>query len=189
MARLTPAIRVLGLDRSKWSRLGPDSLWVGAVFAVAASALIAIGRFGGLVVDAPRGFVRLTLVGVWGWLGLSLALWLLAAYGPFLTAGHARRRSQVSLRHTVTVVGYAHTSLLVLGLVIFVAANLFQLFGPGLAAAVFAIAFWFPALLTTAIRHTHQLSHPMATAVVAIAYPAWLLVIGRHLLGQIQHLL
>ena len=189
MAPVTTAVRVLGLDRTRWARVGPHTLWSATALVAAASVLMALNRFGGALVDAPRAFLRLALVGVWGWLGLSVAIWLIAVRLPNLSGRSANRPRRGSLQHTLAAAGVAHIPLLLLGLVIFVAAAMLELLGPGLVAATFVFGFWFPAGLVTAIRHAHGLTLARALAVVAGPYVIWLLVIGRHLLGQVQHLL
>lgn len=119
MAAVTSARRLLGIDDARWARVGPTSAWPAIAIAVAASVLMALNRFGGALVDAPRSFARLTLIGVWGWLGLGIMVWLFAA----LITGHAPATTPgASLQHTLVVVGLAHTPLLLLGLAIFVAA-------------------------------------------------------------------
>ena len=183
------AIRVLGVDRARWTRVGPESILSATALAVAASVLMALNRFGGLLFDAPRSFVRMTLVGVWGWLGLAFAVWLLATPMPGKTNQGGDPVPGASFRYTLIVVGLARLPLLVLGLVIFVAANLLQILGPGLVVAVFVLGFWYPAMLATAARYANDLTLPRAIAVVVVPYLIWLLVIGRHLLGQVQHLL
>lgn len=189
MAPVITVLRVLGLDDTKWTRVGPASLSSALALAVAASVVMALNRFGGQLIDAPRSFVRLTLVGVWGWVGLAFAVWLIATPMPVSADQAGDPPSSGSFRHTLAAVGFAHTPLLVLGLVIFVAAGLLQTLGPGLVVAVFVVGFWFPAVLTIATRHTHDLNPVRAASVVAVPYLMWLLVIGRHLLGQVQHLL
>ena len=63
------ALRWLGLDDERWARVGPQSLYSAAALVVVAFGLLALNRFGGLTTSAPRAFIRLTLVGVWGWIG------------------------------------------------------------------------------------------------------------------------
>ena len=171
--------RVLVLDSARWSRVGPGSFWSAAAVAIAASLLIALTRFGGLVLDTPRGFFRLGLTGVWGWLGLAVAVWLLGR----------TVLPQTSLLHTMAGVGFAHFPLLALGFVIFVSAGMLQTLGPGLVVAVFVFVFWFPAALTAALKHAFATSYARALALLSLPYLLWLVTVGRRLLGQVQHLL
>ena len=64
-----------------------------------------------------------------------------------------------------------------------------QLLGPGLAVAVLVFAGLLPLALVTGVRHVFQLGLPRAVLAVAVPYVAWLLVVARHVLGQVQHLL
>lgn len=183
------AIRMLGLDRAKWVRVGPGSLWPGVAFAVSASFLMALNRFGGLIIDTPRAFTRLALVGIYGWLGLSLALWGITTASYTIRPRGGGPVEPPGLTHTIAGVGIAHSPVLVLGMVIFAAANLLQILGPGKLAAMLILGFWFPAALVTAARYSHRLSWPRAVATAVVPYLLWLLVVGRHLMGQVEHLL
>ncbi|MFQ5556827.1 MAG: hypothetical protein ACE5GB_04880 [Acidimicrobiales bacterium] len=186
---VTSTLRVLGLDRGRWARVGPAAFWPAAALAVGASALLALNRFGGLVVETPRAFARMTLVGVYGWLGLTLTVWLIGSRGRAQRDHDDPPWWSGSLQITLVAVGLAHLPLLVLGGVVLVSAGLFRILGPGLIVAIFVLSFWFPAALVTAARHTHRLSLRRAAAVVGMPYLLWLALVGRHLLGQIQHLL
>ena len=186
MGAVSTIVDVLGFDERRWERIGPWSLWTAAAWAASASGVLSVDRFGGLIVDAPRAFLRATLIGVYGWLGLAAAVWVLAGQ---VTSRARGRQVQIQFQHTVAAVGMAHVPLLVLGLVIFVAANIFRVLGPGLVVAVFVFAFWFPAVLAVAVRHSHRLTLARATALVAAPYLVWFLLVGRRLLSQVQHLL
>ncbi len=183
MAVLTASLRVLRLHERQWARIDPMSLWAGAGVAVGAALLLALARLGGLVATEPRSFFRLALVAVWGWLGLAVAIWLLSRISE------ARQPRGRPFQITVAAVGLAHVPLLVLAIVVFVAANMFQLLGPGLVTAWFVFAFWLPANLTMAARRAASGSTLRAIATVAVPYALWLLVVGRHLLDRIGHLL
>ena len=186
---MTLALRVLGLDGSRWRHVGPASFFNAVVYAVGASVVLALNRFGGLVVDTPRAFTRTTLVGVYGWLGLSLGIWLIATQGRALRAGTSSMTEHRTPLLTTISVGLAHLPILILDVVIFVAAGLFRVFGPGYIAAVFVFGFWFPALLVASTRYMYQLRLRHAAGIVVIPYLIWLATAGRHLLGQVQHLL
>ena len=190
MASVNTARRLLGLDAQKWARVDIDSPWPAMSLVVIGSILMSLTRFGGLAFDEPRGFVRLALVMVWGWLGLATAIWLIAS--------RARDTSQASgeptpppmpLHQTIAVVGLAHVPILTLSGVIFVAAGLLQLLGPGRVAAVFVFAFWFPASLTTGLRSTFHGDLVRFAVIVIVPYAVWLLIVGRHVLEQLNHLL
>jgi len=183
------ATRSLGLDEARWSYVGPASLGSAAIRVVAASLLFALSRFGGLVLDSPRAFTRMTLVGVYGWLGLTAGVWLGVAVLGAVTGATNNAAQPPSLQHSGSAVGLAHMPLLILGVVIFAAGGLFEILGPGLVAAAFVLGFWFPAALVAATRSAYQLSLTRAAAVLALPYLLWLAIVGRHLMTQVQHLL
>lgn len=177
----------LVIHPAKWDGVGPESVWSAAATVFVASTLLALNRFGGLATTAPRPFVKLVLIGVWGWIGLALAVWTL---GSLLAGARSQRGPPITtLIRTAAVVGLAHAPIMALTVVVFVAADVMQLLGPGMVSAVFVFVVWFPAWLLAGTRSALRISLPRATAVVAVSYGAWLQVVGRHLLGQIAHLL
>jgi hypothetical protein len=181
--------RLLGLDAAKWARVGPESLWSAVALVATASFVMALNRFGGLIVDTPRSFLRLMLVGIWGWLGLALAIWLIINGARTLQSDRDEAGPPPSLQINVAALGLAHTPVLALGIVILVAAGLLEVLGPGFVAAVFVFGFWFPAGLIAATAHANRLAPLRAAVVVAVPYLIWMSIIGRHLLDRIQHLL
>lgn len=189
MGTVNAVPRLLGLDASKWARVGPGSFWSALTLVTMASFLMALNRFGGLIVDTPRSFLRLTLVGVWGWLGLAGSIWLVESAVRAVGGRRDEGVSTPSLQLAVVAVGLAHTPLLALGMVILVAAGLLEILGPGFVAAVFVFGFWFPTVLIAATSHTYRLDPFRASLVVLVPYLLWLALIGRHLLDRVQHLL
>ncbi len=186
---MTVALRILRLDSERWTYVSPASILSAAAVATAASVLLALNRFGGLLIDAPRAFLRMALVGVYGWLGLAVGVWLLTTGLRAESAPATSAAAPATFQQTLAATGLAHVPILTLGLVVFVAANLFQFLGPGFAVAVFVFVFWFPAVLVSAVRYTNPLSLTRSMAVVVVPYVLWLSLVGRHLLGQINHLL
>ena len=181
------AQRALRLDEGRWRDVGPASFWPALGIATVASFAWSLNRFGGALVDEPRSFVRLGLLGIYGWIGLAVAIWAIAA----VVADDARALDEKppSVLHSVAVVGLAHMPVVGLGGVVFIAANLAQVLGPGYVAAVFVLGLWFPAVLVAAAHHSFRLSIGRAALAALIPYLLWLLAIGSHLLGRIQHLL
>ena len=178
----------LGLDRERWARLAAASLWPAMVLVLAASVVMAWSRFGGVAVDAPRAFLRMVLVGVWGWLGLAAAIWLIVRLER-RTTGLTGEGRPAPLERAIAVVGFAHAPLLLLAVVILVAAGALQIFGLGQIVAVVVLGFWFPALLVAASSHLFDLDPLTGVLVVALPYGIWLATVGRYLLQQVQHLL
>lgn len=180
-------VRLLGLDAARWSRVRPDSVWSGAAVVVVASTLLALNRFGGLASTTPRAFMQLVLIGIWGWIALALILWVLGSL--LATSDGVVRPLTTTLLRIVAVVGLAYAPVIVLTVVVFVAADVMQLFGPGLVTAVVVFGAWLPAWLLAGTKAVLRISLPRTCVVVAASYGAWLHVVGRYLLGQIGHLL
>ena len=183
MAALITTKKLLGLDRAKWQRVGPGSLTSAAAMVVVASCLLALNRVGGLVVHEPRSFVRLALVGVWGWIGMAVV-----ATVVLVVSGSARGDSGRTLRTTLAMVGAAHVPLIWASVVLFLGAGILQLLWPGLIMVVFVFAFWFPAAIGLGLRVSCGARVGVAVAATAVAYAAWVTVVGRHLYDQLAHL-
>lgn len=180
-------LRWLWIDRDRWERVGPESVASAAAVVAVFAGLTSFVRFGGLVTDAPRAFVRLTLVGIWGWILLATTI---AGSAVAFRVAVARGESATDrLRRAFAIVGRAHLPLLVLVGVTIVAGIFLQLSGPGLLVSVFVIGVWLPAALVTGVRAATGAPWWSATAVVAGPYALWFTVIARHLLEQIGHLL
>lgn len=182
MAALSIARRALGLDRAKWERVGPWSLRSAAAYVAVASILLAMNRFGGLVTVEPRSFVRLVLVGVWGWIGMALVAWIVVTTTS--PAEHPHRSPAAS----IAIVGIAHIPLIWLAGVLFLAAGALQLLWPGLMTAAFVFTVWFPAAVFMGLRVSCGAGFVRAMVATAVSYAAWLAVIGRQLYDQLAHL-
>ena len=177
---MSSVARWLALDRARWERLGSRSWQPALAIVVVTAALLAFARFGGLAAHAPRAFVRLTLVTVWGWVGLALAMTASA-----VAAG--ARRPVIGLMFAVA--GIAHLPLLVLTGVVIVSAVLAQVLGPGTVVAVAVLAFWMPASLARGAQVVGSLPPARALATAATPYVVWLAIVARHVIGHIEHLL
>jgi hypothetical protein len=178
---LRGTLRLLRLDAGRWGRIGPDSLWSAMAVVVITAFLMALVRFGGLVGDAPRAFLRLMLVTVWGWIALSAAV----AVAPRV----AHQPASWHLRTTLAVVGLSHVPMLVVAIVTLVFGGMMELLGPGRFVAVFAIAAWLPASVIVGVSVTTDTPLSRATAIVVVPYALWLALVARHVLGQVEHLL
>jgi len=179
---VTTARRVLGLHRTKWERVGPSTLASAAASVITAAMLIALNRFGALITVEPRAPARLTLVVVWGWLGMA------AVAAVVLAARASPRPQRRSLRSVVAVVGSAHVPLIWLAAVLILAAGALQLLWPGLLTALFVFGFWFPASVFTGIRISCGASLWRTVVATTVSYAAWLALVGRHLYDQLAHL-
>ncbi len=180
-------VRLLGLDVQRWQRVGPHYLPSAGGIVALASFLFALLRFGGLLTEAPRAFLRLFLVGVWGWLalGLSVAIVVTALRrrrpaAPFLFANGVE---------ALTVAGLAYLPMLFLAVVVFAAGGIIDFLGPGRVMSVFVLVLWMPAVLAVGAHHRLALTPRTAVLAVAGPYLAWLALVGRHLLDRVHHLL
>ena len=173
----------------RWDFLGPSSVWSAIAFVLVASFLMALNRFGGLAVTEPRSVLRLALVGIWGWLGLAVGIWMVAGLLSRAAQEPARHSASASLQLTLAMVGWAYLPIAALGVVVLFAAGLMQLLGPGLVVGVFVVGVALPVALATGAQQVYGLSLVRAVAVVAVPYSIWLFVVARHVFIQLRHLL
>ena len=161
------------------SRPSPAS---GAAIVMVAAGLLSMNRFGGLLTQAPRAFVRLGLVVVWGWVGLGLAIW---GTGALI---RSRPPRAAGLERTLASLGRAHVPLVALALIMFLSAGALQLRWPVAVATVAVVGWWFPHSLVTGARESGVNSRAASVPVVLTAYAGWLATVGRHLSVQLGHL-
>lgn len=174
------------LHPQRWRSITADMFFVGAFTVFGASLVLAFNRFGGLLVNSPQRFAQLLLFGVWGWLLLGAGIWFA---GRVVVDRVGSNADQPSLVKTLTSVGFAHRPVLMLGAVLFISTGLLQITGPGLVVAVIVFGVWFPALLTLSVQHSRYIELQDALMVVVVPYVLWLLIVGRHLVNQVAHLL
>lgn len=178
-----------GRTSLRWDFLDPSSVWSAIALVLLASFLMALNRFGGLAVTEPRSVLRLALVGIWGWLALTVGIWVVAGFLSRAAQTSGRPSAPASLQLTLAMVGWAHLPIAALGVVILVAAGLMQLLGPGLVVGALVVGVALPAALVTGTQHVFRLSVARAVAAVAVPYGIWLLVVVRHMFTQLRHLL
>lgn len=188
MATLTAATRALRLDAARWSAVDDEAWATGGVMVTVTAGIFTLARFGGLTFQAPRSFVRVALVGIWGWIALSAAVWVTLALAA-VVGRRATRPAPPPPKLVLALVGLAHLPLLALAIVTLVVGLMFELRGPGRAVAVAALGAWFPASLVGAIRWRIGVTVPAAVAVVAVPYAGWLAVVASDYHRQIGHLL
>lgn len=175
-------IRYLGADTARFEGVGPASLPSAAAIVLTSSFLMALNRFGGLAIEAPRPFMRLVVIGIWAWLALGAVMWL-------ATLASTRAKPTVdSLLTALAVVGRAHIALLALSIVLFVAAGALRLRWPGFVTAAYVLALWMPGALVAGIRSTTGLSWRSAVLAAGVPYLGWILIFGNHLRIQLGHL-
>jgi hypothetical protein len=150
-----------------------------AVNAIGAYVILAFDRFGFQAFQSPRGPTRLLLIGVYGWLGLTATIWLVAR----------RRGSIVEYGTLLQYVGYAHVPMMFVAIILQMAAVTLRWFGPGLVAGLFSLGFWFPALLVGGTRKAYDVSTSSAIGIIAAPYALWLATVAVVLFVQLAHLL
>lgn len=175
------AARALRLDQSTWRRLAATATPAGAgLIVVGAYLVVAFDRFGLLGFFEVRATLRIILTGLYGWLWLVGAAWLIARWA----FGH-----RGSGRSLVPLLGHSHLPLLLLAIFVqFVSVSL-NTTGISIWPALLAVAFWMPAMLVAATATGLDLSHRRALVTAGVPYAVWLLVVGRSLWRQIGHLL
>ncbi|MEE9416932.1 MAG: YIP1 family protein [Acidimicrobiales bacterium] len=168
------------IEPASWQR-NSETMVARAVAAVlVAFALLAWNRFGAQGVVAPRASVRLILIGVYGWLGASVALWAIARF----TFGII-----VPFQRTLCVLGTSHIPLVVLGGILQFAGVVFRWFLPGLIGSIVVFGLWMPAMLVAGSRHIFGLDTKRAATVVVVPYAGWLATVGVVLHRQLGHLI
>lgn len=142
--------------------------------------VFAFDRFGTAAFFEPRAAVRMMLIGFYGWMWLVGAMWLIAraAFG-----------STGSPSPLVPLVGHAHLPLLVLAVFIQFTSGFAGGTGPGFWLALFAGGLWMPAMLVAAASNFARLTLPQSLVAGGLPYLVWVVVVGRILWTQLEHLL
>lgn len=178
---MTVVARALRLDASTWRRMAAMATPAGAALIVGGTYFVfAFDRFGMQGFVEARATVRMMLVGLYGWLWLAGAFWLIAR-GGFGYLGTPRR--------IAPFVGHAHLPLLLVAIFIQVVSITLTVTGPARWVALFAGGFWMPAMLVSATITVTGLTVRRALVVVGVPYLAWVAVVGRSLWTQLGHLL
>lgn len=130
--------------------------------------------------SAFRATTRFVLIGFYGWLGLTLATFVVVRLafrrsGPFTTL--------------LRLVAHAHLPLLFVAIVMQLMSVSLDITGLARWPAVFAGVFWMPAMLTAALCPWADLTRPQAALSAAAPYLVWAATVGRFLWYQLDHLL
>lgn len=173
-------LRTLRLDDFRWYWLESESTTVGSwSLVIGTYLLLAFNRFG-WPDFALRATTRFVLIGLYGWLGLSLLIFVLVRLS---------RRRTGSLQTLLRLVAHAHLPVLFVGVVMQVAGVALDITGVALWAAVFAGVVWMPAMLTAALRAWGQLSRSRALLSMGVPYALWVATVGRFVWNHLAHLL
>ncbi len=177
MSRVAQALR---LDEGTWRWLEYTATRTGAsAIALGSFLLFAFDRFG-WPDSALRATTRFVLTGLYGWLWLTFASFVLVRFM------YTRSASPFLL---LRLVGHARLPLLATGIFIQVVAVSLDIPSVSRWPALFAGLLWMPAMLAGAVRVWADLDLRRALSVVVVPYVAWAAIVGRYLWGQLDHLL
>ncbi len=179
--RRSTVLELLKLDSHTWSQVTNGTVNAGFFAVVGAFMLMTLSRFGGQILDAPRAPLRILLTGIWGWLGLSLGIVLLAR--------RIEAPQRPSFGRVAASTGMAHGSLILLGMTMFAAVGILQLNGPGMVVGLFVLTFWFPAMLVAATSTLFGLRGRRAVVTALVPYLAWIAIVIAPLFRRFAHLL
>jgi hypothetical protein len=175
----------LRVDNGTWSRVQADTLPRRVLTVVAAFTLAAWNRFGSQGFLGPRSPARMILTGVYGWLALTILVWLIARRREPAVPG----TELFSLQRAAASVTVAHFPLIILGFYIATFGAFIRNPLPGTVLAVVVFAVWMPVLLGRAMQHLTDVETVTALRLIAVPYLLWLAWIGRYLYLQVGHLL
>ncbi len=184
MAAVTPQVTqppgsayFLRLNRRRWDDMEIDSLGRPAATVVGAWLLLAWARFGPQLIGDLQAVVRFVLVGVYGWLALSLAIYLFDRL----------RGRRPNLETIVAKIGLAHQALAVGGFAI----QIVQILPLPILATIVGVGsvLWMGGQLAAAITSLRQTSWIGSAPVAIAAWVGWLAVIGTYLWSRLGHLI
>lgn len=182
MSRFSIFLRV---DNGTWSRVQAETLPRRTLTVFAAFALAAWNRLGVQGFLGPRAPVRMILTGIYGWIALTVLVWLIAQRREPAVRG----TTVYSLQRAATSITVAHFPLIILGMYIATFGAFIRSPTPGTVLAIAVFAVWMPALLSRAMQHLTDIHTGPALALITVPYLLWLAWIGRYLNDQVGHLL
>ncbi len=188
---LDDTLNMFRLKVERWRGIPPGPPTKAAATVIGALLVLAWARFGFQGIESPRAITRLVLVGVYGWLGLTA----LVLIGLRLAAPLAKRLGTAAEAaptidpvRLLQVIGLCHQPLIVLAVAIVIGhAVPIPFVLPVLTTITFAI--WLPGQLFAAVTAATGLPRQRILPIVFVAYGLWVVTVGRHLLGQLGHLI
>lgn len=180
MGAVSALTRGLRLDLDTWRWLESEAKWWSSVaIAFGSYLLLAFSRFG-WPDFAIRATTRFLLTGLYGWVWLAGASWVI------IRLRYGVRGSAASL---LRLTGHAHLPLLLVAILIQIVAVSLDI--PNVAGwpALFVGVFWMPAMLVSAVAAGSDLDSRRAAPSVVLSYIAWAAVVGTYFWGQLGHLL
>gem|GEM_PF-1435006 len=175
----------LRTDVGTWTRIQVEMLPRRMLTVVAAFALAAWNRFGAQGFLGPRAPIRMLMVGLWGWLALSIIVWLIARrFDEDLRNDPLYGIQRAAASMTVT-----HFPVIILGMYMATFGAFIRTPIPGFILAVAVFAGWIPALYIRAMKHLTDVDTKTAAMAMAIPYALWLATVGRYLWQLVGHLI
>ncbi len=186
----------LRLSPDSWRLAAPGDLKWPAITVIGGWLLLSWIRLGPQALFNPRAMMRFVLVGVYGWLGLGVGLWLVAMTTRWLRPG-GRARSPGSelawpssiaaeLGCRVRLAGMAHQTLVAAAFVVY----FLQLVPQGLLTtivAVIPVLLWMPGQLVAAVAFVDRRPMRAAAAPTLIVWGGWLATAGWYLMARVGH--
>jgi hypothetical protein len=173
-------VAALRLDEFRWYWLESEATRLGSsAMVLGAFGLLAFNRLG-WPDSALRATVRFLLLGLYGWVGLSVAVFIV------IRLIYKRTGSPLKL---LLLFGHAHLPLLVVAVFVQVVSVSLDITGVSRWPALFVGVFWMPAMLAAAVHAWTDVKRHQAAVSVAMPYLVWAATLGRHLWDQLSHLL
>lgn len=175
----------LRADVGTWTRVQVETLPTRMLTVVGAFVLAAWNRFGVQGILGPRAPIRFLLVGLWGWIALSLVVWLIARrFDEDLRADPLYGIQRTAVSMTVT-----HFPIVIAGFYMATFGAFIRTPIPGLIIAIACFAVWIPWLYIRAMKHLADVDNKTAAMAMVGPYVIWLVTIGRYLWQQVGHLI
>ena len=177
---MSQLLGVLKLSNNAWDRYDRAGTALSATLtAVGGYALLAFDRFGAQGILAPRGPVRMMLVGFYGWLFIAAVAWVLA---------RSIHHTEVRYTSVLRLFGFIHVPVLMLAIVIQFFSVSLRFFAPAGFMLLFGFLVWMPGLTVFASRKAFGVGRSRAAVVGLVAYLFWVVSVGWWMWTQIGHL-
>ena len=175
----------LRIDVGTWTRVQVEHLPRRMLTVFGAFMLAAWNRFGAQGFLGPRAPLRMLVIGFWGWLALSFAVWLIAR-----TVDEDLRSDPLyGLQRAAVAMTVPHFPLFILGMYIGTFGAFIRTPVPGTILAVLVFVAWIPLLYVRAMQHLTDVTTSKAVLLMVLPYALWLATVGIYLWDQLGHLL
>ena len=179
---------LLRLGEGRWALAMAPWSRSPVVVPIATAVAMAWTRFGGLVFSDIRALVCFILVGVYGWLGLGLLLWLVVLAVRRSRPHEVPDDAVVTPGRFVRISGYAHVPLLITAFGLAFVAGLLDVVFVGIWFLIAGMVLWMPAMVTAGVLHAGAARSPLqAAAIAAGPILLWLLTVGWWMASRLSH--